>query len=167
MQFVRITDPDKRAYLVATVQQVSDGFVLEQGDNVVLDSTALNTLRYVDLMADGHYDGAHVWIGGTEYDVAEVDPQPEPEPEGPSEPLSAGPAIRWWTPQIPGPSFYQRIPAPAWPDGWPIPQIGQTIHVTRPQTGEWWELQVHSVQWYPVAPDDDQPHVYVVLDEIA
>ena len=50
-------------------------------------------------------------------------------------------------------------PGPVWPDGWPVPRIGDEVTSVHGIT-----LKVTAVDWYPEGEDgDDEPYVYVVL----
>lgn len=50
-------------------------------------------------------------------------------------------------------------PGPVWPDGWPVPRIGDEVTSVHGIT-----LKVTAVGWFPEGEDgDDEPFVYVVL----
>lgn len=57
-------------FLAQMPQLVANGHRVEvDGSTVALTSDALEVLADQDDDEDGHYDGTHVWIGGTEYRV--------------------------------------------------------------------------------------------------
>lgn len=57
------------------------------------------------------------------------------------------------------PATGQRIPGPVWPEGWPVPRVGDGV-----TTSDRRNLQVTAVDWFPHGEEDgDEPFVYVVL----
>ena len=53
-----------------------------------------------------------------------------------------------------------------WPAGWPIPDVGQAVHL--PEPGAAGTLYVRGVSWYPMGDADDSrpaPFVYLVLGD--
>jgi hypothetical protein len=56
----------------------------------------------------------------------------------------------------------ERVPSPQWPDGWPVPRIGDDVDLGPLFDGL--SLKVTVVDWFPAGEDDgDEPFVYVVL----
>jgi hypothetical protein len=59
------------------------------------------------------------------------------------------------------PDGSDRLTAPVWPEGWPIPRVGDEINN---QDGD--SFEVTTVAWYPHGEhgeDDLEPFVYIVL----
>ena len=51
-----------------------------------------------------------------------------------------------------------------WPEGWPVPREGDTVHLDGLDDQDPAELSVRTVVWYPEGEDDDaEPFVYVVI----
>lgn len=91
MKYVDLRMPG-RAYFLAHMPQLldDDGHNLEMvGARVTLTDAALEVLAGLPEDHDGHYDGTHIWIHGSEYLVERTDdevPQPTVVPDLP--PLS-------------------------------------------------------------------------------
>lgn len=62
---VDLIDPARAEYIDETLSVP----VHVVGGTVVLSAAALLELSALDEHVDGHYDGTHIWIGGTEYAV--------------------------------------------------------------------------------------------------
>jgi hypothetical protein len=59
--------------------------------------------------------------------------------------------VVWWTEAV--------QTKPTWPEGWPLPRIGDEVHLPDGS-----EAEVTSVTWYPNGEHgDNEPFVYVVL----
>lgn len=56
------------------------------------------------------------------------------------------------------PDGSDRETAPVWPEGWPIPRVGDGIDNQDGVT-----FTVTAVDWYPHGEDGSEPFVYVVL----
>jgi DNA-binding phage protein len=69
---VALRDAEMARYL-AGMPQIDPAFggprVDVEGATVTLNTEALDLLADLDEDIDGHYDGTHIWIGGTEYRV--------------------------------------------------------------------------------------------------
>lgn len=60
---------------------------------------------------------------------------------------------------IPWPDEAFRSPDPEWPEGWPVPSVGQSVYLKDGKC-----LIVSSIDWFPYGEDPgDEPFVYVVL----
>lgn len=62
-------DAEKAEYIAATLRTIGrkGGEITDAG--ITVDGDDLAALATLGDDCDGHYDGTHVWIGGTEYDV--------------------------------------------------------------------------------------------------
>jgi hypothetical protein len=56
-------------YIAASVTRGVIIDIDEAGAEVTVSSECLDELAALPSDADGHFDGRHVWIGGTEYEV--------------------------------------------------------------------------------------------------
>lgn len=55
-------------YIANLTELIGNGHRVDiDGRTVTLTADALDVLAEFDEEWDGHYDGTHVWIGGTEY----------------------------------------------------------------------------------------------------
>ena len=57
-----------------------------------------------------------------------------------------------------------------WPEGWPVPREGDTVHLPHLDERDPAELSVRTVVWYPEGDDeseglDREPFVYLVVGQ--
>lgn len=70
MATITVGTDEQAKFLAAMPQLVGNGhLVLVDGHAVTLSATALDRLADLPDDHDGHFDGLHVWIGGTRYPV--------------------------------------------------------------------------------------------------
>lgn len=64
-------DSPEQATFLANMPQLAGNWqiVRTEGSAVTFDTSALEILAGLDEDNDGHYDGTHIWIGGSEYRV--------------------------------------------------------------------------------------------------
>ena len=77
-------DSNDQAQFIADMPQLAaNGHVVTvDGHTVTIDDEALAVLADIDPEHDGHYDGTHVWIGGSEYRVVRRTGRPPLDKDG-------------------------------------------------------------------------------------
>lgn len=72
MQTVTFRDAEMAQFVADQIRPYGVLQPAIDGATLTIDDDALSILADLDGDADGHYDGTHIWVGGTEYAVTQL-----------------------------------------------------------------------------------------------